>query len=57
MSSAHIPYGFPEALFDSEKISEAFTRKAITPAMVREDSNMMEAIANQEVSNDFLRCK
>ena len=37
MTSAHIPFGFPDAIFDSEKISEAYTRKAITPGMVRED--------------------
>ena len=55
MSSAHIPYGFPDALFDSEKISEAYTRKAITPAMVRDDSNVLEAMANQEFSVEFLR--
>tara|TARA_B110001450_G_C17444984_1_gene409519 strand:- start:67 stop:540 length:474 start_codon:yes stop_codon:yes gene_type:complete len=55
MSSAHIPYGFPDALFDSEKISEAYTRKAITPTMVREDANILEAMANQEFTNEFLR--
>ena len=55
MSSAHIPYGFPDAIFDSEQISEAFTRKAITPAMVRDDAVVQEALANQEISTEFLR--
>ena len=55
MSSAHIPHGFPDALFDSEKISEAYTRQAITPAMVRDDTVVQEALANQEFSTDFLR--
>ena len=55
MSSAHIPYGFPDAIFDSEQISEAFTRKAITPAMLRDDAVVQDALANQEISTEFLR--
>ena len=55
MSSAHIPYGFPDAIFDSEKISEAYTRKAITPAMVRDDAVVQEALANQEITTEFMR--
>ena len=38
LMTANVPLGFPEAIFDSQAISDAFVRKAITPAMVRDDA-------------------
>jgi hypothetical protein len=36
--TANVPLGFPEAIFDSPTISDAFARRAVTPALVRDDA-------------------
>ena len=52
--TANVPLGFPEAIFDSQTISDAFARKAVTPQLVRDDAVIQEALANNQMSIEQL---
>ena len=53
--ATNVPLGFPEAIFDSKTISDAYARSQVTPELVRECPTVTEAMQNGEFSNSFMR--
>ena len=53
--ATNVPLGFPEAIFDSKIISDAYARQAVTPALVRDCPIVQEAMQSGGFSNSFLR--
>ena len=53
--ATNVPLGFPEAIFDSKTISDAYARQQVTPELVRDCPTVTEAMQNGEFSNGFMR--
>ena len=53
--SANVPLGVPEVLFDSEKISNDYALRQLTPKTIREDPMAQEALQTGQVKKEFLR--
>ena len=53
--ATNVPLGFPEAIFDSKIISDAYARQAVTPSLVRECPIVQESMQNGGFANSFLR--
>ena len=53
--ASNVPLGFPEAIFDSKIISDAYARQTVTPELVRNCPIVTESMQKGEFSNAFLR--
>ena len=53
--ASNVPIGFPEAIYDSKLIADAFARQAVTPEMVRGCPTVTQALQNGEFDNQFMR--
>ena len=52
--TANLPAHFPEALIDSKELTQAYMEGKLTPQIIRNNSSIMEAMANGEVSKTFM---
>ena len=52
--TANLPAHFPEALIDSKTLTQAYMEGKLTPSIIRNDSAVMEAMANGEISKTFM---
>ena len=52
-----MPYGYPEVLFESEKLIKGLADRNITPELIRSDELAMEAMRTGQVSQDFMRSR
>jgi len=53
--TSNLPYGVPEVIFEQKDIAQAYAKKILSPAMLRNNVEAQEQIANGSVSRDFLR--